>query len=150
MLRNEHRTTNQMTGSVWMKKRKNENFSTAVSLPDFVLFPLLTFMLSYVQTDAQTPNIAGWPNMLGVCCVRLHVDKRLTGFKLCATTCNRVDVQTDATCEIQHCCVRLHGALVKPSQSKGQDQPVSQGSLPGRVEKNAMVRARRRLCIRHF
>ena len=60
MLRNERRTTNQLTGSVGMvKKRKSENFDTAISLPDFVLFPLLTFMLSYVQTNAQTPNIVG-------------------------------------------------------------------------------------------
>ena len=59
VFRNEHRTTNQMTGSVGMKKRKNENFNTAISLPDFVLFPLLTFMLSYVQTNAQTSNIVG-------------------------------------------------------------------------------------------
>ena len=59
MLRNERRTSNQTTGSVGMKKRKNENFHTAISLPDFVLFPLLTFMLSYVQKDAQTPNIVG-------------------------------------------------------------------------------------------
>ena len=60
MLRNELRTTNQLTGSVGMvKKRKNKNFDTAISLPDFVLFPLLTFMLSYVQKDAHTPNIVG-------------------------------------------------------------------------------------------
>ena len=93
------------------------------------------------------------PTILGVagqqCCVRLDGAKSLTGFKLCATTCNRVDVQTDATWEIQHCCVRLHGALVKASQRKGQDQPRSQGSLPGREEKNPGVRAVR-ASIRHF
>ena len=38
--------------------------------------------------------------------------KSLTGFKLCATTRNNMQqgVQTDATCNIQQCCVRLHGA----------------------------------------
>ena len=37
----------------------------------------------------------------------------LTGFKLCATTRNNMQqgVQTDATCNIQQCCVRLHAAL---------------------------------------
>ena len=50
--------------------------------------------------------------MLGVvgqqCCVRLHVAKRLTGIKLCATTPNNTHniqqgVQTDSTCNIQQC-----------------------------------------------
>ena len=38
--------------------------------------------------------------------------KSLTGFKLCATTSNNMQqgVQTDATCNIQQCCARLHGA----------------------------------------
>ena len=55
--------------------------------------------------------------MLGVVsqqrCVRLHGAKSLTGFKLCATTRNNMQqgVQTDATCNIQHCCIRLHAAL---------------------------------------
>ena len=43
------------------------------------------------------------------CCVHSHVAKRLTGFKLCATTPNRVCKRTNVT--IQQCCVRLHGAL---------------------------------------
>ena len=45
--------------------------------------------------------------------------KSLTGFKLCATTRNNMQqgVQTDATCNIQQCCVRLHGALVLPPRS---------------------------------
>ena len=50
-------------------------------------------------------------NIVGSCCVRLH------GFKLCATTpnntqqtCNR-ECQTDATCNIQQCCVRLYKAF---------------------------------------
>ena len=34
------------------------------------------------------------PTMLGVvsqqCCIRLHGAKSLTGFKLCATTCNHI------------------------------------------------------------
>ena len=72
VLRNERRTTNQLTGSVGMvKKRKNENFDTAISLPDFVLFPLLTFMLSYVQKDAHTPNIVG-----PTCCELLRLFAR--------------------------------------------------------------------------
>ena len=29
-----------------------------------------------------------WPNHVGSCCVRLNVAKRLTRFKLCATTLN--------------------------------------------------------------
>ena len=39
--------------------------------------------------------------------------KRLTGFKLCATTPNNIQqgVQTDATCNIQQCCDRLRGAF---------------------------------------
>ena len=65
--------------------------------------------------------------MLGVvgqqCCLRLHGAKRLTGFKLCATT--RKNIQQHATgCANgrnmyhptmlgvvgQQCCVRLHAA----------------------------------------
>ena len=60
--------------------------------------------------------------MLGVvgqqCCVRLHVSKSLTGFKLFATTPNNTQqgVQKDTTYNDQQvvvdqqCCVRLHGA----------------------------------------
>jgi len=42
--------------------------------------------------------------------------KRLTGFKLCATTPNNMQqgVQTDATCNIQQCCARLYWALHLP------------------------------------
>ena len=42
---------------------------------------------------------------------RLHGAKSLTGFKLCATTPNNMQqgVQTDPTCNIQQCWVRLHG-----------------------------------------
>ena len=38
-------------------------------------------------------------------CVRLHVAKSLTGFKLCATTPNNAQqhVQKDAKCNIQQC-----------------------------------------------
>ena len=43
-------------------------------------------LLSYVQTDATTPNIVG---TAGSCCVRLYVAKSLTGFKLCTTTPNK-------------------------------------------------------------
>ena len=113
VLRNERRTTNQMTGSVGMKKRKNENFNTTVSLPDFVLFPLL------MCKNSQHC----WPNMLGVVpsvCTSINVWPVSNFVQQLPTTCNRVGVQTDPTCDIQHCCVRfLHGALVKPSQSKG-------------------------------
>ena len=80
VLRNERRTTNQMTGSVGMKKRKNENFNTTVSLPDFVLFPLLMCK--------NLPTLLA--QHVGSCSVRLHVDKLLTGFKLCATTSNNM------------------------------------------------------------
>ena len=64
------------------------------------------------------------------CCATLHQlrNKRnvgscwlksLTSFKLCATTSNNIQQgeQTDATCNIQQCCVRMHGALVLPPQS---------------------------------
>ena len=39
------------------------------------------------------------------CCVRLHGAKSMIGFKLCATTSNKMQqgVQTDATCNIQQC-----------------------------------------------
>ena len=59
-------------------------------------------------------------NNVGSCCVRLIVAKSLTGFKLCATNpnntqqhANRVCMQTDTTCNIQQCCVRLHGASLR-------------------------------------
>ena len=50
------------------------------------------------------PNIVG---RVGSCWL-----KSLTGFKLCATTSNNMQqgVQTDATCNIQQCCVLLHAA----------------------------------------
>ena len=50
--------------------------------------------------DATTPNFVG-------------IAKSLTSFKLCATSPNNMQqgVQTDATCNIQQCRVRLHGAL---------------------------------------
>ena len=44
-------------------------------------------------------------DIVGSCRVRLHLAKCLTGFKVCATTLNKTqmqqDVQTDATCNIQ-------------------------------------------------
>ena len=45
--------------------------------------------------------------------LRFHAAQRLTSFKLCATTPNNMQqgVQTDATCNIQQCRVRLLGAL---------------------------------------
>ena len=93
VLRNERRTSKQMTGSVGMKKRKNENFNTTVSPPRFC-------SLSTVDVQKLLTLLA---QHVWSCCVRLHVYKRLTGFKLCPTTCNRVGVQTDATCDIQQC-----------------------------------------------
>ena len=48
-------------------------------------------------------------------CVRLHVAKSLTGFKLCATTPNNTqqDVQKDARCNIQQCW-KLLATLLRP------------------------------------
>ena len=45
--------------------------------------------------------------------------KSLTGFKLCATTSNNMQqgVQTDATCNIERCCVRLYSALLQRTVS---------------------------------
>ena len=52
-----------------------------------------------------------WPNNVGSCCIGFHVAKILTDFKLCTTTSNRVCMQlTDATCNIQQCCICLHVA----------------------------------------
>ena len=53
-----------------------------------------------------------WANNVGSCCVPLHAAKSLTGFKLCARTPNNMQqgVQTDATCNVQQCGVRLHRA----------------------------------------
>ena len=69
-----------------------------------------------MQTDATSHNIVGCV-LLGVfsqqCCVRLHVPKSLTGFKLYATSATSANtvvvLQTDATCWAQRCCVRLYG-----------------------------------------
>ena len=48
--------------------------------------------------------------------------KSLTDFKLCSTTRNNIQqhatcVQTDATCKIQQCCVRLYSALLQRTVS---------------------------------
>ena len=77
--------------------------------------------LSYVQTDATTPNIVG-PTMLGViasvCKYKLTFDRFETTWRnksqQHATTSANMQqgVQMDATCHIQQCCVRLHGALL--------------------------------------
>ena len=56
--------------------------------------------------DTTTPA-----NNVGSCCIGFHVAKILTDFKLCTTTSNRVCMQlTDATCNIQQCCICLHVA----------------------------------------
>ena len=71
------------------------------------------YLIGYVQMGATTPNNVGSykPKMLR----HLHRAKSVTGFKLCTTTSNNMPrgVQTDATCNIQQCCIRLHAALVK-------------------------------------
>ena len=44
--------------------------------------------------------------MLGVCCIRFHVAKSLTDFKLCATTPNNMQEGVQlmhTTCNIQQC-----------------------------------------------
>ena len=45
------------------------------------------------------------PKNVGSCCVRLHLAKSLTGFKLSVTTPNNMQqgVQTNETCNIQQC-----------------------------------------------
>ena len=57
--------------------------------------------LSYVQTDATTPNNVGscWHTIL------CPFAKSLTSFKLCTTTPNNMQqgVQMDETCNIQQC-----------------------------------------------
>ena len=87
------------------------------------LFRLFTTYLYEIQTKSVIirlklcANGHRTPSNVESCCVRLHVAKRFTCFKLCATTsnnttqqratsCNRVyleGVQTDATCNIQRC-----------------------------------------------
>ena len=51
-----------------------------------------------LASDTVNPRLTT-SNIVGSCCVRLHLAKSLTGFKLCATTRNNVqeDAQTDAT-----------------------------------------------------
>ena len=43
--------------------------------------------------DTVNPRLTT-SNIVGSCCIRLYVAKSLTGFKLCATTCNRVSKRT--------------------------------------------------------
>ena len=74
-----------------------------------------------LRAKRRTHSQHCWPNMLRVVvsvCTSINVWPVSNFVQQLPTTCNRVGVQTDATCDIQHCCVRfLHGALVKPSQS---------------------------------
>ena len=64
------------------------------------------------------------PNMVESCWVRLHIDKSLSGFKLCATTANNRQWRETGCANVrniyhptilgvvgQQCCVRLHRAL---------------------------------------
>ena len=44
-------------------------------------------------SDTVNPRLTT-SNIVGSCCVRLYVAKSLTGFKLCAATCNRVSKRT--------------------------------------------------------
>ena len=66
------------------------------------------------KTDATSHNVVAccWGFFGQQCCVRLHGPKRLTGFKLYATSANKCQhcggsMQTDATCWAQQCCVLL-------------------------------------------
>ena len=72
-------------------------------------------------------------NIVGSCCVRSYVAKSLTGFKYCATTPNKTQqgAQTDKTCNIQQCCVRLYKAfgLRNPFNNKVKFQKPGQASL---------------------
>ena len=43
--------------------------------------------------DTVNPRLTT-SNIVGSCCIRLYVAKSLTGFKLCATTCNRISKRT--------------------------------------------------------
>ena len=44
-------------------------------------------------SDTVNPRLTT-SNIVGSCCIRLYVAKSFTGFKLCATTCNRVSKRT--------------------------------------------------------
>ena len=67
-----------------------------------------------LSTNGSNNSQHCWANNVASCGVLFHVAKSLTaGFKLCATTHNNMQqgVQTDATCNIQQCCVHLHTEL---------------------------------------
>ena len=49
---------------------------------------------SLILVSHRLKPCANRRNIVGSCCVRLHLDKRLTVFKLCLTTCNRVCKRT--------------------------------------------------------
>ena len=68
-------------------------------------------VLPQLPTNGRNSPQHCWPTMLGVVASMLAaVCKRMQQLP---TTCNDMqqDVQTDATCNIQQGCVRLHGAL---------------------------------------
>ena len=62
-----------------------------------------------IKPLANGRNIVGQQLPTWSCCVRLHLAKILTGFKLCTATPNnmsdkaRQGAQTNATCNIQQC-----------------------------------------------
>ena len=79
-----------------------------------------------VRFGSRGPNecwsLLAVANNAGSCCVRLHVAKSLTGFKLCTTTPNNKEQHATGCANgrtMQHptmlgvdgqlCCVRLHG-----------------------------------------
>ena len=68
--------------------------------------------LSYVQTDATTPNVRSWWNNVPSVCTGLKVWPVSNFAKQLPTTSSNMQqgVQTDATCKIQQCCVLLQGA----------------------------------------
>ena len=62
------------------------------------------------KTKHKNLNLrANGRNNFQQCCVRLQGAKSLTGFKLSPITRNNMQqgMQTDTTCNIEQCCVRL-------------------------------------------
>ena len=67
---------------------------------NFLLATLLNRKFSCLKKRKRTQQLPKllaqhcWPNNVGSCCVRFQEAKSLTGFKHCATTCNRVCKRT--------------------------------------------------------
>ena len=66
---------------------------------------MLEELCKRIQHCCATPRRSRNKRNVGSCSL-----KSLTRFKLRATACKR-SVQTDATCNTQQCCVRLHWAM---------------------------------------